>query len=264
MSCMESILPLAAAEVLAGGRGRGAQSYSFYLLDPQEISNVKSRQSWNRVSLVISFCPGNPAIVIKTQQNKTFQMSVVLERFISFAFRYLEPRGLVSVYTQRVHQGQSQAIHVLESKTRNHLLGAQSVHKQCRATELPASLWTQRMTSFTSVGPVLNSQSNQHLFGKKMKVCHSVLCLGVVGECPEIRATSEDSSLKNSQTLLSDNSWDREWICIRLFQCLRLFPTHSSQVSISFAHPERSDVLIYLFTCRQFVYNAQQNCEKPE
>ena len=65
-----------------------------------------------------------------------------------------------------------------------------------------------------------------------MKVCHSVLCLGVVGECPEIRATSEDSSLKNSQTLLSDNSWDREWICIRLFQCLRLFPTHSSQVSI--------------------------------
>lgn len=89
-----------------------------------------------------------------------------------------------------------------------------------------------------------------------MKVCHSVLCLGVVGECPEIRATSEDSSLKNSQTLLSDNSWDREWICIRLFQCLRLFPTHSSQVSISFAHPERSDVLIYLFTCRSFVYNA--------
>lgn len=94
MSCMEPILPLAAAEVLAGGRGRGAQSYSFYLLDPQEISNVKSRQSWNRVSLVISFCPGNPAIVIKTQQNKTFQMAVVLERFIFFLHSDTQNQGV--------------------------------------------------------------------------------------------------------------------------------------------------------------------------
>lgn len=59
----------------SAGRGRGKKSLELQFLSLGPIgdrSNVKSRQSWNRVSLVISFCPGKPAIVIKTQQNRTF------------------------------------------------------------------------------------------------------------------------------------------------------------------------------------------------
>ena len=59
---------------------------------------MQSRQSWNCVSLVISFCPGNPAIVIKTQQKDNLDIGGV-RTFHFFAFRYSEPRGLVSVYT---------------------------------------------------------------------------------------------------------------------------------------------------------------------
>lgn len=47
----------------------------------------------------------------------------------------------------------------------------------------------------------------------------------------------------------------------QMFQCLRLFPIHSSQVSVSWAHPGRSRDVIYFFANSSC---TEQDCEKQE